>query len=305
MSNVFFDQLGMRKPDYLLNNGGGNHGEQTGKMLIEIEAIIQKEKPAGIVVYGDTNSTLAGALVGSKLHYPVYHIEAGLRSFNKKMPEEINRILTDHVSSLLFVPSQGAVENLQNEGIINGVFLVGDIMKDLVKYVIENEILKIKSKNEKYYYVTIHRPYNTDYKARLIEIFENLNSLKELVIFALHPRTKEFAKKYDIKIDQYKNIEFIEPQSYFENLNFLYNSEALITDSGGMQKEAYWLQKKCATIRKETEWTETIDLEGNSLIFDNLSGLEKQLVSKPSVWDPNLYGNGNTAKAIVDKIIEY
>ena len=303
MSAVFFEQLGMKKPNYMLNVGSGYHGEQTAKMMIEIEEVLLKEKPNGIVVYGDTNSTLAGALVASKMHIPVFHIEAGLRSFNKKMPEEINRILTDHVSDCLFTPSKIATNNLEKEGIIKNVFEVGDIMKDLVLYVTNNNLLKDYSSKNSYYYATVHRPYNTDKKERLSYILEVLNKLSKPVIMSLHPRTRNIAKSFDINIKDYQNIRFIEPQSYIDNLSFLNNSAGLITDSGGMQKEAYWLKKKCVTVRTETEWIETLNEGNNVLLYKDLSNLDQEMQEVNNIWDETLYGNGDSAAEIVEKII--
>lgn len=303
MSEVFFDQLGMKKPDFMLHIGSGNHGVQTAKMMIEIEKIVEKEKPNGMVVYGDTNSTLAGALVASKLHIPVFHIEAGLRSFNKEMPEEINRVLTDHVSQNLFVPSEIAIENLRKEGIHEGVYNVGDIMKDIVCYIKNINLISDRSIKEKYYYTTIHRPYNTDSKERLKYILESLNTLDVKVLMSIHPRTKNLMNTYDLKEEDFKNVLFISPQSYFDNLSCLYHSEGLITDSGGMQKEAYWLVKKCVTIRKETEWVETLLNDKNVLVFNDLSNLNALLKKAgKNNWNESLYGDGNTANKIVDII---
>ncbi|MDD7885926.1 non-hydrolyzing UDP-N-acetylglucosamine 2-epimerase [Flavivirga sp. 57AJ16] len=306
MSDIFFEQLKMSKPDYTLNIGSSSHGAQTGKMIIEIEEIVEKEKPNGMVVFGDTNSTLAGALVAAKLHLPLFHIESGLRSFNKEMPEEINRVLTDHISNLLFIPSQIAFKNLLREGINDGIHDVGDIMKDLVKLVVNNGILKTSNEiTDDYYYITIHRPYNTDQKERLEGILEELNKLNKRAVMTLHPRTKNLCKKYDIDLKSFQNIEFIEPQSYFDNLNYLFNSQGLITDSGGMQKEAYWLKKKCVTIRKETEWVETLEFNANKLVFENLSQIQEELNIAPLKWDDTLYGNGNSADRIVNSINRY
>ena len=306
MSDIFFEQLKMNKPNYTLNIGSGNHGVQTGKMMIEIEQIVEQEKPDGMVVFGDTNSTLAGALVASKLHIALFHIESGLRSYNKEMPEEINRVLTDHISDLLFIPSKVASNNLLKEGINNGVENAGDIMKDLVKLVIDNGILNSKKASEEsYYYVTIHRPYNTDEKDRLNTILNKFNELNKKVIMTLHPRTKNLCNKYLIDLSSFSNIKFIEPQSYFDNLNYLFYANGLITDSGGMQKEAYWLKKKCITIRKETEWVETLSHNANKLIFENLSEIQKELNIVPSKWDDTLYGSGNSADEIVDSIANY
>lgn len=303
MSKVFFDDLGMNKPDYLLHAGGGNHGEQTGKMMVEIEKIVIKEKPDMVVVYGDTNSTLAGALVASKLHIPLAHIEAGLRSFNKEMPEEINRILTDHVSDLLFVPSHISVENLKKEGISTNVSIVGDIMKDLVQKSVKNSWISSKSGSDNgYYYVTLHRPYNTDEKDRLFYVLNCLEALDKKTIFAIHPRTRNAIKGFGMPEDDFKNIDFISPQGYFANLGYLFHSEGLITDSGGMQKEAYWLGKKCVTIRKETEWIETLDNQNNVLMFHDLSALGDAISKPTKSLDTELYGNGNTARQIVSAI---
>jgi UDP-GlcNAc3NAcA epimerase len=304
MSDVFFHQLGMNKPNYMLNIGSGKHGEQTARMMIEIENIIEDEHPDGIVIYGDTNSSLSGALVASKIGTPIFHIEAGLRSFNREMPEEINRVLVDHLSSVLFTPSNPAVLNLEKEGILDGVHTVGDIMKDLVRYAQKEYLINQNSVDEKYYYVTIHRPYNTDDPERLGYVLQKLNDLDNKIILSLHPRTKSIMEKYNMHYDLYPNISFIEPQSYFSNLTYLNQCAGLITDSGGMQKEAYWLQKKCVTIRKETEWLETIELKGNELIFENLNELGSLINQQPKIWDNKLYGDGNSAQLMVDIIME-
>ncbi|AUC14158.1 UDP-N-acetylglucosamine 2-epimerase (non-hydrolyzing) [Tenacibaculum sp. SZ-18] len=303
MSAVFFEQLGMKKPDYKLNIGSDSHGAQTAKMMIEIEEILVQEKPDGIVVYGDTNSTLAGALVASKIHIPIFHIEAGLRSFNKEMPEEINRILTDHISTCLFTPSSKATKNLQDEGIVKNVHEVGDIMKDLVFYVKENKLFKSINVVEEFYYATIHRPYNTDDKLRLDYILQVLNDLDKSVIMAIHPRTRKNIEIFNLKFDNFRNIKFIDPQSYLDNLSYLKESKGLITDSGGMQKEAYWLHKKCVTIRTETEWIETLKGGNNKLMFKDLSSLNIELLKFKSDWNDELYGNGDSSKKIVHGIL--
>jgi UDP-GlcNAc3NAcA epimerase len=304
MSDVFFNQLGMSHPDYMLQLGGGNHGEQTGKMMIEIEKIVINEVPQAIIVYGDTNSTIAGALVASKLHIPLFHIEAGLRSYNKKMPEEVNRILTDHISDLLFVTSDIAIENLKKEGIEEGIFLVGDLMKDLVLSVKKDNLIGEKKIIDTYYYATIHRPYNTDSHERLLYILDQFNVLDKKVLLALHPRTNKLLADYNIKKEDYNNIIFIDPQSYLSNLNYMIHSDGIITDSGGIQKEAYWIQKKCVTLRSETEWVETVALGGNSLLFEDISSLEIEMNSEPSNWDESLYGSGNCAEQIVETILK-
>lgn len=297
MSRVFFDQLGMSKPDHMLSLGGGTHGAQTGKMMIEIEKIVLAEKPDAMVVYGDTNSTLAGALVAGKLHVPIVHIEAGLRSYNQEMPEEMNRVMTDHISKLLLVPSQKSVGNLKKEGLTKGVHIVGDIMKDLVLKCVSDGVIGKKTKKEDYYYVTLHRPYNVDEKDRLQYVLESLNILDKKVVFAAHPRTQHRIKEFGLQ-DKLDNIEVIDPQAYFENLTFLYHSSGLITDSGGMQKEAYWLNKPCVTIRSETEWVETLTNSANVLLFEDLSNLKNIMNRSIPLYEDNLYGDGNAAFAI-------
>lgn len=307
MSKIFFDELGMNLPKYKLKLGGGTHGHQTGNMLIEIERIIQYEKPDIVLVYGDTNSTLAGALAAAKLHIPVAHIEAGLRSFNKKMPEEINRILTDHMSTLLFVPMETASLNLVKESIHeSSVLNVGDVMYDLIKLTKEKGLVSENENFEKYYYATIHRPYNTDNTERLKEILNTFQNLDKRVVFSIHPRT--FNKMHEIgeTLEKYSNIQFIKPVSYFDNLNYLFNSESIITDSGGMQKEAYWLRKKCVTIRTETEWRETLHDGWNTLVFNNLISIKEILKQDiPQNYVKDLYGDGKASLKIVKHIKNY
>lgn len=302
MSKVFFEELNISTPDYMLSLGGGCHGEQTGRMLIEVEKILQKENPDAIIVYGDTNTTIAASLAGAKLHIPIIHIEAGLRSFNKKMPEEINRILTDHISSVLIAPTSVAIENLKNEGITENCYKTGDVMKDMIYIAKKHNILTGTDNSLNYIYVTIHRPYNTDDKNRLQKILTELNNLGQNIIFSRHPRTKKLMEQFELTDKDFQNIEFISPLSYFENLSHMFNASAIITDSGGMQKEAYVLKKKCITIRTETEWTETLKGGWNILLFDNLYELKDKLSIAPndSLYDENLYGNGEAAKEIFE-----
>lgn len=304
MSKVFFEELGMRKPTYLLSAGGGSHGEQTGKMLIEIEQILLKEIPSIVVVYGDTNSTLAGALAASKLNIPVIHVEAGLRSYNKDMPEEINRILTDNVSKVLFCPTDQAIINLKKENITSHVFKTGDIMCDMIHIAKEQGVLQKTNNHNQYIYATIHRPYNTDGRLRLQKILENLNGLNKTVIFSRHPRTKKLMNNFGIDDADFVNIKFIDPVSYFENLNFMFNAYAIITDSGGMQKEAYMLGKKCITLRTETEWMETLTNSWNVLVFDDLSQIQEELENIPFDHNEMLYGDGKAAEEIYTIIMD-
>lgn len=241
--------------------------------------------------------------MAAKLHVPIAHIEAGLRSFNKEMPEEVNRVLTDHISDLLLVPSDVAVQNLAKEGIRNNVHAVGDIMKDLVIYSIDNNHITARKQQGDYYYATIHRPYNTDEKERLMYILESLSQADKTVMFSIHPRTINAMSKFGLLRDNYPNIMFIDPQGYFDNLSYLYFSSGLITDSGGMQKEAYWLKKKCITIRTETEWIETLIDSANTLVFNDLSGLN-DIMAMPAKWNNHLYGDGNCGALISSLLLE-
>ena len=301
MSQIFFDELSMNKPDYLLETGGYGHGVQTGKMLIEMEPIVIDENPDVILVYGDTNSTLAGALIGAKLHIPVVHVEAGLRSFNKKMPEEINRIMTDHASSVLLVPTQNAIDHLKNEGITDNVYHTGDVMCDLIRLSQDRNLLTAPAQKE-YYYATIHRPYNTDDVGRLKSILDVFNELDAAVVFSIHPRTRNKMIKRNLLESDFPNIDFIDPVSYFQNISYQAFSKAVITDSGGMQKEAYLLKKKCITIRTETEWTETLENNWNNLVFENLNDIPKLLQLSPGDHKYNIYGSGRGAYEMRDII---
>ena len=317
MSEVFFKELNLPFPEYYLGVGSGLHGEQTGKMMIKLEEVVLKEEPDLIIVYGDTNSTLAGALVGAKLKIPIAHVEAGLRSFNKNMPEEINRILTDHISTVLFAPTETAIKNLRNEGIIKGVYKVGDIMFDVAKESIqridEEKVLnKYGLKQKKYILVTIHRAESTDLKENLNTIIEALKEISEKgikLIFPIHPRTKKALETFNIKIDKNENFLLISPVSYFEMLVLEKNSKLIITDSGGVQKEGYFFKVPCIIPRNETEWIELIDSGWNVL-----SGIDKNKIIENSLslyfngsgekeWLP-FYGEGKTAENIINIIKE-
>lgn len=310
MSDVFFEELELPNPKYNLGIGSGNHGQQTGLMIQKIEEVLLYEKPSFVIVYGDTNSTLAGALSAAKLHIPVVHIEAGLRSFNKKMPEEINRIMTDHISELLFVPSNKALEQCYKEGLEKGVFNVGDIMYDTILKFLplsearSNIINELSLDLKKFYTATIHRPENTDSKIKLSIIFESLSELDSLIIMPIHPRTMNKIKEYNIKIS--KNIKLIEPLGYFDMLKLLSRSSLIFTDSGGLQKEAYYLKKFCITLRDETEWTETLETGNNILV----PIVKDKIVNSISLFKegnlfPNIYGNGNSSSIILSNLIKY
>lgn len=303
MSAIFFHELKMKEPRYLLQVGSANHGKQTGQMMIELEEVMLHEKPDAVLVYGDTNSTLAGALVAAKLHIPVIHIEAGLRSFNREMPEEINRVLTDHISNLLFAPTPTAIKNLAQEGIRQHVHLSGDVMGDMVQ--IARKIIKRPNVDQPYYFVTVHRPYNTDNPERLLSLLNTLNSLEHLVIFAMHPRTRQKLLAHGTDFAAWDNIQIIDPLSYFDSISYQAFSEAIITDSGGVQKEAYLLKKKCVTIRPETEWIETLEHGWNTLVFQDLSVLPRVLALHPGEYFPDLYGTGSAAKEIAATLLAF
>lgn len=300
MSRVFFDQLGMSRPSYMLSGGSYNHGVQTGRMMLELEPILEQEKPDALLVYGDTNSTLAGALVGSKLLIPIIHLEAGLRSHNKSMPEEVNRVLTDHVSSLLLAPTEQAVENLRKENISEKIVLCGDVMCDMLKIAERSIEPPLGLVEKQFCYATLHRPYNTDDPQRLAYVLGALNALSLPVRLALHPRTRNKMKLFDLAESAFANIAFLEPVSYFDNIAYQKYARAVITDSGGMQKEAYLLKTPCATVRTETEWTETLSFGWNRLLFDDLSMLENVLHITPEGYVPDVYGTGQAAEEIAD-----
>ncbi len=306
MSDVFFDELEIPKPDFNLEVGSGNHGKQTGEMLSKIEEIYLKENPDLVLVYGDTNSTLAGALAASKLLIPVAHVEAGLRSRNMNMPEEQNRILTDHISKYLFTPTETADVNLKNEGLSN-IHNVGDVMYDGVLFFTELSNKKAKvleqfglKKNE-YILATIHRAENTDYQERLENIFKALEESGENIILPLHPRTDKYIKEYGIKLGE--NIKIIDPVGYLDMIALESNAKKIVTDSGGVQKEAFFMGVPCVTLRDETEWVETVSNGWNVIV-----GADKEMIIEniknfnPINERINVFGEGNAAKKITEII---
>jgi UDP-GlcNAc3NAcA epimerase len=309
LSKVFFDQLGIPEPDYNLGVGSASHGKQTGMMLIEIEKALLQENPDFVLVYGDTNSTLAGALASVKLHIPIGHVEAGLRSFDRRMPEETNRVLTDHASNMLFVPTATAVTNLKKEGISQGVFLVGDVMYDVLKHSMriaeQSRILQtLEIQPKDYFLATIHRPSNTDNKLRLSQLLKVLSSASKKVIFPVHPRTKSFIKKYGLERYIGRNLHLMKSASYFDFLWLEKNAEKILTDSGGIQKESYILKVPCITLRENTEWIETVNDGWNVLVgADQEKIMAAILHFNPKGRQRNLFGTGDASAKIV-KILE-
>lgn len=270
MSDVFFRELGIPQPRHNLEVHGGGHGEMTGRMLEGIERVLLEEKPDWMLVYGDTNSTIAGALAAAKLHTPVAHVEAGLRSFNRRMPEEVNRVLTDHVSTLLFCPTKAAVDNLAAEGIVEGVHQVGDVMYDATLDAIrraktESTVLEtLGLAPGSYVLATIHRAENTDTAEHLGAVFDYLRAQASgmPVVLPLHPRTRDAARRFGLALD---GLRVIDPVGYLDMARLLDGCALVLTDSGGVQKEAYFHRKPCITLRDETEWVETVETGWNRL----------------------------------------
>jgi UDP-N-acetylglucosamine 2-epimerase len=326
MDKIFFEELDLPKPNYHLGVGSGSHGRQTGMMLERIEAVLVKEKPEVVVVYGDTNSTLAGALSAAKLNIPVAHVEAGLRSFNRTMPEEINRLLTDHLSTFLFCPTDQAVRNLLREGIKDGkgkiVKKVGDVMYDSILYYLKlserkSTILKDlgfdtshESRVTSYTLATLHRAENTDDPKRLESILKALNEIgrNTPVVLPLHPRTKKMIETYHL-FSEFKNIKFIEPVSYLNMLKLEKNAKAILTDSGGVQKEAYWLKVPCLTLREETEWVETIKSGWNVLVGIGVKRIVKEVSHTEKrrryLKGNRVFGDGKASQKIVQILIRH
>jgi len=309
MDRVFFDELGIPEPDYHLGVGSGSHGYQTGEMLKRIEGVLMKEKPDLVLVFGDTNTTLAGALAAVKLHIKVGHVEAGLRSFDKRMPEEINRVLTDHCSDILFCPTETAVKNLKNEGIAEGVYLTGDVMVDALQENIKiaekkSKILdELDLKPEEYYLATVHRAENTDDFSRLRSIVDAFCEI-ENIVFPCHPRTEKMLKKFNLWDRLQKSVKVIKPVGYLDMLVLEKNARKILTDSGGVQKEAYIFKVPCITLRETTEWVETVEDGWNVMV-----GADRgKIVGMTSDFEPkgkqrDVFGDGKAGEVIA-KIIK-
>jgi len=309
MDRIFFQELGIPDPDYHLGIGSGTHGRQTGDMLKGIEEIFLKERPDIALVFGDTNTTLAGALAAAKLHIPVAHVEAGLRSFNKKMPEEVNRVLVDHCSDFLFCPTKTAVQNLHKESIFEGVSITGDVMLDILQ-----DCIHIAEKNSKimelldlqpkgYFLATVHRAENTDDPERLENIVEALTSIGK-VIFPCHPRTRKRLEDLHLWEELNKKIQVIMPVGYLDMLLLEKNAQKILTDSGGIQKEAYMLKTPCITMRDDTEWLETLEDGWNFLVGADKNKITKYAHEYISKKEPrNVFGLGDASQRMIEEIL--
>ncbi len=322
MSSIFFRDLQIPEPDYNLGVGSGSHAFQTGEMLHKIEGLLIKVSPDLLVIYGDTNSTLAGSLAAVKLHIPIAHVEAGLRSFNKRMPEEINRIISDHVSDILLAPTPTAMKNLKQEGMGKKSFYTGDIMYDAVlinRPVAEEKsgILKrLELENKDFVVVTIHRAENTENVQNLKLLFQTLAEIASpyfTVVFPIHPRTKNFIHLKNIIPSNSSHLKIIEPVGYFDMLKLVSHCQMILTDSGGLQKEAYFLNRPCITLREETEWAETITGKGNIItginpdkIIKAIQEWKKRLKNTPTDFSKEIrksFGDGRASEIIRDIIL--
>lgn len=312
MSDVFFEVLDIPRPDYNLGVGSESHARQTADMMRGLEDVLGKERPDFVLVYGDTNSTLAGALVASKMGFPLGHVEAGLRSFNRRMPEEINRIVADHLSSLLFCPTETAVANLSREGITRGVHLVGDVMYDVALQSAQaarsrDVLQRLGLRKGEYLLVTLHRPQNVDDKGTLASIVEALVHAGRTVVFPVHPRTRKNLETFGLWDGLRSKVKAIEPVDYLDFIALLMGASKVLTDSGGAQKEAYFFGVPCITLRDETEWIETLEDGWNALVGteteDILDAIEK---FNPAGTKSKSFGDGHAAEKIariLDKFV--
>lgn len=307
MSDVFFEQLRIPEPKYNLAVGSGGHGVQTGEMLKRLEPIVESESPDWVLVYGDTNSTLAGALTGTKSHVRVAHVEAGLRSFNRSMPEEINRIVADHISDLLLVPNQQAAQQLAKEGILKGVHVVGDLMVDLALQVAEtlpqhpHVLQSLGVMPQSYGVATIHRASNTDDPATFRRLIEGLRRCEMPIVFPVHPRTREVARQAGA--GENDNLILIDPLPYMEMMSLVARASAVFTDSGGLQKEAFAMKVPCVTLREETEWIETLEDGWNVLAGSDPEKIAAAAKRPKPMWQGTPYGDGHAARNIVEALL--
>lgn len=302
MTDIFFEELDIRKPDINLSVGSGTHAQMTGKILIRTEKVFKKIKPRLVIVYGDTNSALGGAISAAKVNIPIAHIEAGVRSYDRLMPEEVNRVIIDHISTLLLCPSKIAAKNLKKEGIMKNAHFTGDAMYDMfLKIKVDNSLIdKMKLHPKQYYFSTIHRQENTSSIERLNAIFIALNNLDCPVVMPIHPRTEKMIMKLKLKV---KNLILIKPVGISDSLALQKFSKFIITDSGGVQKEAYWSKTPCLTFRATTEWPETVELGWNKLVEENFSKTQTIINSNQQPLEhPQIYGNGQSGRKIVEII---
>jgi UDP-N-acetylglucosamine 2-epimerase len=307
LSKIFFEEMGIPEPIVNLGAGSGTHARQTGDIMVRLEEYLVNAKPYdALLVYGDTNSTFAAALVAAKLHVLIVHVEAGLRSFNRQMPEEINRIATDRLSSLLFCPSHTAVENLANEGIVDGVVNTGDVMYDaLLRFrpmALANHPISdvIPFRKGEYYLATVHRAENTNDRERLVQILTVFDKVNQPVVWPVHPRAAVFMKQYGLDLGA--NILPIDPCGYLAMLSLLDGASAVLTDSGGLQKEAFWSRTPCVTLRNETEWVETLECGWNVLAGNDLSIVSEALSTTPVTEPASPYGEGKAAQYIAEAV---
>jgi UDP-GlcNAc3NAcA epimerase len=309
MSQLFFVELNLPKPNVNLDIGSGSHAEQTSGMLLGIDRYLDSIQPDWMIVYGDTNSTLAGALAASKREIPIAHVEAGLRSFNRSMPEEINRVISDHLSTLLFCPTDRAVDNLKKEGITRGVYQVGDVMADALFVFLEiakhksNILQTLKLEPCTYALVTVHRSGNVDSRENLAQILMGLAQIEADLIFPMHPRTKKMIAEFGLEIPA--NLRVIEPVGYLDMLMLEQGAGCILTDSGGIQKEAYLLGVRCITLRDETEWVETVTAGWNCLTGAKSSEIKARFDDfHPNNERPQIYGDGYAADKIIDILLQ-
>jgi UDP-GlcNAc3NAcA epimerase len=320
MSDVFFQELRLPKPDVFLGINSVSHGAMTGRMLEQIERVLMDDRPDWVLIYGDTNSTLAGALVASKLHIPIAHVEAGLRSYNRRMPEEINRVVADHLSDKLFCPTEGSVDNLAREGITKGVSLVGDVMLDAFLFyrTMQSQegahsssalLGRLGIEPKGYCLATVHREENTDDQTTLASILEALAEIsasRKPVLFPMHPRTRKKLDASGMARLSGKGLQMIDPVGYLDMIALESNAFAVITDSGGVQKEAFFSQVPCITLRKETEWVETVQSGWNVLAGtekDRIIGAFDAITAARAQGPPPLYGNGKAARNIIGELV--
>jgi UDP-GlcNAc3NAcA epimerase len=309
MSQVFFDELGAPTPDYNLEVGSGSHAQQTAEILVRLETVLLNEQPNLVIIRGDTNSTLAGALVASKLHIPVAHIEAGERSFDRRMPEEINRLVADRLANLHFCVSHTAIQHLQAEGITDSVYWVGDVMLDALRYnqpIARRQssvLARLELKPGVYSLVTVHRAANTDDPARMRQIVQALNRVTETVVFPAHPRARKVLAEINLPLAAHVHV--IDPVGYFDMMMLEENARLIATDSGGVQREAYFLGRPCLTLREETEWTETVTVGWNKLVgADPEQILDAWFNFAPPPDQPPIFGDGTAGKRIVEILLK-